>query len=59
MWNFKCNCKYLLKKSLSFFFGHAQVPGPGVEPMPQQRQWQILNSMSYQGTPNGDYLKNS
>ena len=38
-----------------FFFWshprHAEVPGPGIEPMPQQGQHQILNPLSHQGTP--------
>ena len=37
-----------------FFWPHPQqggVPGPGIEPAPQQWQCQILNPLSHQGTP--------
>ena len=30
---------------------HAESPGPGIKPMPQQWQCQILNSLRHQGTP--------
>ena len=39
---------------LSFFLlrlQHGKVPEPGIEPMPQQWQCQILNLLSCQGTP--------
>ena len=30
---------------------HAEVPGPGTEPVPQQWQHRILNLLGHQGTP--------
>ena len=33
---------------------HAEVPGPGVEPVPQQWPWQVLYPLSHQGTPKGE-----
>ena len=50
----------------TFFFGrtckHVEVHGPGIEPAPLQqpkplqRQYWILNQLSYQGTPASTFL---
>ena len=53
---------FLLKKLWGFFFffffwlypQHTKVPGPGIRPMPQQWQCQILNPLSHQGTQKDD-----
>ena len=42
--------------SAAFFFFHtypwqAEVPGPGIEPVPHQWQHRILNPLHHQGTP--------
>lgn len=33
---------------------HAEVPGPGIEPTPQQQQSQILDPLSHLGIPRND-----
>lgn len=52
----KCNWSRRLQAFFVFFCflpcpQHAEVPRPGIKPRPQQRQHQILNRLSYQGTP--------
>jgi len=45
---------YVFLKSYLFFWPclwHAEVPVPGIEPLPQQWLCQILNPWSLQGTP--------
>ena len=46
---------------LFFFFllhpRHTESPGPGIEPESQQRQHQVLNLLSYQGTPPLPYFR--
>ena len=64
VFHIKCLFKTVTFESLFFFFffflpclQHAEVPGPGIKPMPQQQpkplQWQheILSPLCHKGTP--------
>ena len=57
-------CELYLKKAVFLFvcflwplLWHAQVLGPGMEPVPQQSQCQILNLLNQQGTPSCYFKK--
>ena len=57
----KCFCH---KKFFFFFFffwlhpWHAEVPRPGIKPLPQQQQCQIFNPLSHKGTPETFFFLN-